>query len=159
MQECRSTDQNVPAHIVTEVLCHLIPGLKQSYNYMCSETYYLTNRGIKFSSIKLRSTSAARYDIIFPLPYKHEWTLSYTYRVLICPIDESLEQQKQNITKHNNFPCCEQWFRRGEALLCFGEALACGVAYAAVNPRLNQPSIRPRLGVGLRRCVGLYAIA
>ena len=43
--------------------------------------------GIKFAHF----AEAVRYDIIFPLPFQHEWTLIYTYRVLISPTDMSLE--------------------------------------------------------------------
>ena len=40
----RSTEvlnRDVPAHVVTEVSCHLIPSLRHSYNYMYSETSIL----------------------------------------------------------------------------------------------------------------------
>ena len=87
------------------------------------------HRGSTFSNIRL--ASAAKYGLIsmFPLPYKHVWTLSYTYRVLISPINESLEQRNNKTKlKHNNFPCCERWLRRGVALLCCGVALRSGVA-------------------------------
>ena len=59
------------------------------------------HRGIKFA---IHFADAARYGLIFmfPLPYKNVWTLSYTYKVLISPIDKSSEQQK-NKTKHKNF--------------------------------------------------------
>ena len=88
--------------------------LRHSYNYMCLGTYYLVIGALRLP---------ARYGLIslFPLPYKHVWTLSYTYRVLISPIDESSEQRNNKTKpKHSNFPCCEQWLR--------SEALCCGVA-------------------------------
>ena len=97
----------MPAH-VTEVSCHL-SGLRHSYNYMCSGTYYLIIGALRLPTL--------RYSLIslFPLPYKHVWTLSYTYRVLISPIDESSEQWNNKAKpKHSNFPCCEQWLCCGE---------------------------------------------
>ena len=33
--------RDVPAHVVTKVPCHLILGLRHSYDYMHSETSYL----------------------------------------------------------------------------------------------------------------------
>ena len=45
---------------------------------------------IKFSNDRL--AEEVRYGIIFlSLTYKHVWALSYTYRVLISPIDKSSE--------------------------------------------------------------------
>ena len=97
----------MPAH-VTKVPCHSISGLRQSYNYMCSRTYYLL---IGALSLPFRFAEAERYDIIFPLHYKHEWTLSYTYRVLISPIDKSLEQRNDKRKQNTKISCCEQWLR------------------------------------------------
>ena len=51
-----------------------------------------------FVNIKLAET--ARYGLIFPLPYKHEWTLLYTYRVLIILIDKSSKKCNSK-TKQN----------------------------------------------------------
>ena len=63
-----------------------------------------SHRGISFGNIELAEAKrsfveVARYDIIFPLHYKHEWTFSYTYRVLISPIDKSSEQQNNKTKK------------------------------------------------------------
>ena len=64
---------------------------------MCLGTYYLIVGVLRLPTL------AARYGLIslFPLPYKHVWILSYTYRVLISPIDESSEQ-RNNKTKPKN---------------------------------------------------------
>ena len=89
---------------VTEVSCHSISGLRQSYNDMCLETYYLIIEALRL--LTFHFAEAVRYGLIslFPLPYKHVWTLSYTYRVLISPIDESSEQRNNKTKpKHNNF--------------------------------------------------------
>ena len=92
----------MPTH-VTKVSCHSISGLRQSYNYMCSRTYYLIIRTLSL----LRSVEAARYGKIFPLPYRHVWTLSYTYRILISPIDKSSKQRKNKTKqKHNISMLC-----------------------------------------------------
>ena len=80
---------------------------------MCSGTYYLIIGALSLPT-SIRSASVARYGIIFPLHYKHEWNPSYTYRILICPKDESLEQRKRNKTKTQHFSCCEQWLCRSE---------------------------------------------
>ena len=57
---------------------------------------------IKFANDKL--AEAVRYGLIFlfPFPYKHVWTLSYTYRVLISPIDKSSEQRKNKSKQNTN---------------------------------------------------------
>ena len=73
---------------------------------ICVRNLLSYHRGIKFTRIKL--AEAKRNGIMFPLPYKHEWTLSYTYRVLISPIDKSNRKAKQK--KHQNFPCYEQFY-------------------------------------------------
>ena len=114
----------MPAH-VTEVQCHSISDHKNSYNYMCSGTYYLIIGALSLP----RSAEVARYGIIFPLHYKHEWTLSYTYRILICLIYESLEQRKRNKLKHNIFHVVNSGF-------------------AATNPRPAQPSLLASLWRG-----------
>ena len=90
---------------VTEVSCHSISGLRKSYNYMCSGTYYLIIGALRLpTSNSLRRGGEVRYSFSFALPYKHEWTLSYTYRVLSSPIDKSSEQQKRK-TKQNTKIC------------------------------------------------------
>ena len=135
---------------VTEVSCHSIFGLRQSYNDMCSRTYYLI-----IGALRLPTSNSPRYNLISlcPLPYKHVWTISYTYRVLTSPIDES-SKQRNNKTKpkHNNFPCCEQWLRRGVALLCCGEALRCGLTDEPEDGKILF-SATPRRGPSLRRGV------
>ena len=53
---------------------------------------------------KLRLGGEVRYNFSFTLPYKHVWALSYTYRVLISPIDESLERgNNKTKPKHDIF--------------------------------------------------------
>ena len=81
-----------------------------------------SHRGIKFSLIEL--VEAARYGIIFPLHYKHEWTLSYTYRVLISPIDKSLEQWNDKTKQNTKISMCEQYLRCGVAFLRYYVAKA-----------------------------------
>ena len=84
---------------------------------------------------KLHRGGEVQSHFSFTLPYKHVWTLSYIYRVLISPIDKSLEQRNNKTKpKHINFPCCELW-------LCL---------YAAANLRLAIFSSWPRRGVVLR---------
>ena len=127
----------MPAH-VTEVSCHSISGLRQSYNYMCSRTYYLIIGALSLP----RFAEAARYGLIFPLPYKHEWTLSYTYRVLISPIDKSSEQRKNKTKQNTKIPCCEMVLRRGVALLRCDVGLRLGVALLRLGvPEAVQTSL------------------
>ena len=79
----------MPAN-VTEVSCHSISGLRQSYNYMCSRTYYLIIGALSFpSSNSLRRGGEVRSN--FSLPYNHGGTFLYTNKVLISPIDKSSE--------------------------------------------------------------------
>ena len=134
---------------------------------MCSGTYYLIIGAVRLPTL---NSQAARYNLIslFPLPHKHVWTLSYTYRVLISPIDESSEQRNNKTKpKHNNFPCCEQWLLHGVALLLYGVALLLyGVALCKLchgEPEDGQilHSAMPRSGmprhVRVLRCgVGSY---
>ena len=44
----------MPTHVVTEVSCHLIPGLRHSYNYIYSGTYYLIIGALSLPTSKLR---------------------------------------------------------------------------------------------------------
>ena len=76
----------VPAHI-TEVPCHSISGLRQFYNYMCSGTYYLIIGALSLAT-SLRRGSEVRSNF-FSFTLQTCMDLSYTYRVLISPIDES----------------------------------------------------------------------
>ena len=97
--------------------CNSISGLRYSYNYLCSCTYYLIIRALSLPPSNFRFASAARYGLIFPLLFLTNMNgpLSYTYRVLISPTDESSEQRNNKAKpKHSNFPCCEQWLRRCE---------------------------------------------
>ena len=100
------------------------------------------HKDIKFSHIEL--AEATRYGLIslFPLPYNHVWTLLYTYMVLISPIDKSSEQQNNETKpKHSNFPCCEQWLRRGEpedGKILFSATPRCGHAMPWRGPSLQQ---------------------
>ena len=81
---------------------------------MCSRTYYLII-GHLVCHLSLCQGGKVRSNFSFILPYKHVWTLSYIYRVLISPIDKSSEQRNNKTKpKHNNFPCCEQWLHHGE---------------------------------------------
>ena len=85
---------------------------------------------------------------MFPLPYKHVWTLSYIYRVLISPIDE-FSGQRNNKTKpkHINFPCCEQWLRRGEpedGKILFSTTPRCGHATPWRGPLLRRGVSTPQ---------------
>ena len=62
----RSTEvliRDVPAHVVTEVPCHLILGLKHSYNYMYLETSHLYYWGMNFAPTEL--AEAVRYGTFF----------------------------------------------------------------------------------------------
>ena len=99
------------------------------------------HRGIKFARIEL--TEAARYGLIFLLPYEHEWTLSYTYRVLISPIDKSSEQRK-NKTKQNTKIC--------HAVKSATSRCTRGWSQASSRPRRGVGM--PCLSVGLRCCIG-----
>ena len=61
----RSTEvliRDVPAHAMTEVPCHLILGLRHSYDYMYSETSHLYYWGMNFAPIE---GGEVRY--VFPL--------------------------------------------------------------------------------------------
>ena len=77
-QEYRSTKQNVPAH-VTEVLYHLIPGLRHSYDYMYSETSYPII-GHEVCPYRTRFAEAARYGTFFTsfLPYLYSRYTNYS---------------------------------------------------------------------------------
>ena len=116
---------------VTEVMCHSISGLKQSYNYMCSGTYYLIIRALALPALNsLRLGGEVQYNFSFTLPYKHVWTLSYIYRVLISPIDESSEQRNNKTKpKHSIFH-------------------AVNSSFATANPRPGQPSLSASLQHG-----------
>ena len=85
---------------------------------------------------------------MFPLPYKHVWTLSYIYRVLISPIDESSEQRNNKTKpKHINFPCSEQWLRRGEpedGKILFSTTPRCGHATPWRGPLLRRGVSMPQ---------------
>ena len=122
---------------VTEVSCHSISGLRKSYNYMCSRTYYLLIGALSLpSSNLLRLGSEVRSN--FPLPYKHGGTLSYTYKVLISPIDKSSEQRNNKTKQNTNISMRD-------------------VAYLRLAKSSSQPRHGvdvPHLGMGLRCCVG-----
>ena len=111
--------------------CHSRSGLRHSYNYMCSVTYYLIIGALRLPpSNSLRRGSKVWSNFSFPLHYKHEWTLSYTYRVLISLINESLEQRNDKTKpKHNIFH-------------------AENSSFAVGNPRPGQPSLLSSLQRG-----------
>ena len=44
----------MPAHVVTEVSCHLILDLRHSYDYMYSETSHFYYWGMNFAPIEVR---------------------------------------------------------------------------------------------------------
>ena len=81
------------------------------------------------------------YFFSFTLPYKYVWTLSYTYRVLISPIDKLLEQRNDKTKQNTKISMCEQWLRHGVLVwsetplsatprrghACLGMGLRCGV--------------------------------
>ena len=90
--------------------------------------YY--HRGILFAII-VRSTEAARYGIIFPLHYKHEWILSYTCRILISPMEKSLEQRKNKKKQNRNTTIFH----------------AVNSGFAVANPRMEKLFSRPCRGV------------
>ena len=70
---------------------------------MCSRTYYLIIGTLSFPPL-LHRGDKVRYNFSFTLPYKHVWTLSYIYRVLISPIDKSSEQRNDKTKpKHSIF--------------------------------------------------------
>ena len=60
--------RGVPAHVVTEVPCHLIPGLRHSYDYMYSETSYLII-GAWTLPLSLRRGGEVRYIFHLLLSY------------------------------------------------------------------------------------------
>ena len=122
----------MPTH-VTEVPCHSISGLKQSFNYMCSRTYYLI-RGHLVCHLSLRRGGEVRSNFSFPLPYKHVWTLLYTYRVLISPIGKSSEQQNNKTNQNTTI---------------FHDVKS---GSAVVNPRMEKSSSQPCYNVDMPRC-------
>ena len=48
------------------------------------------------------------YSVIFPLPYKYEWTISYTYRVIFSLIDKSSEQRNDKTKQNTKISIREQ---------------------------------------------------
>ena len=118
----------MPAH-VTKVPCHSISGLEQSYNYICSRTYYFIIGAFSLPiTNSLHRGGEVQSNFSFTLPYKHVWTLLYTYRVLITQIDESSKQlNNKTKPKHNIFHAVNS-------------SLAATMSFAAANPRPSHSS-------------------
>ena len=130
----------VLAH-VTEVLCYSISGFEQSYNYMCSGAYYFII-GHLVCHLRTRRGGEVRSNFSFTLPYKHVWTILYTYRVLISPIDESLEQQnKKTKPKHNIFHPVNSSFAVANPRSGYSSQLASPLQRGVPSPRRRTPDL------------------
>ena len=93
----------MPTHVITEVPCNLISGLRHSYNYMCSGTYYLI-----LGALSLPTSNSPRWSEHFSLSYI--LILILIIHLLGFPYPQ---YANSSLTMHEykNWGCRKQWYR------------------------------------------------